>query len=184
MLFNFLKKQDKTPKNEPETMATDIAAPSNPSTITEAQAEEPTPDTAEDNAWAYNQVVKEHFFNPQNVLWDESDFKADGTGMAGSPACGDMMTVWITVNPEGTKIKECKWRTFGCASAIASTSMMSVMVTENGGMDLKTGMNLKPEQIVDRLGGIPDEKFHCSVLGHIALREAINDYFTKTNHAA
>lgn len=142
---------------------------------------EPLNKPTEDDAWAYGNIVKEHFFNPQNVLWDESDFKADGTGTAGSPACGDMMTVWVSIDAEHHKIKECKWRTFGCASAIASTSMMSVMVTENGGMDLDKAMNLKAEQIVDRLGGIPDEKFHCSVLGHIALRSAIEDYLEKPN---
>ena len=140
---------------------------------------EPIKKPAEDDAWAYNTIVKDHFFNPQNVLWEDSDFKADGTGSAGSPTCGDMMTVWISVDKEHRKIKECKWRTFGCASAIASTSMMSVMVTENGGMDLDKAMHLKAEQIVDRLGGIPDTKVHCSVLGHLALREAIEDYLQK-----
>ena len=86
------------------------------------------------------------------------------------------MMVYIKVDKESQKIKECKWKTFGCASAIASTSMMSVMVTEKGGMNIKRAINLKPQEILERLGGLPDRKFHCSVLGHLALREAIMDY--------
>lgn len=87
-----------------------------------------------------------------------------------------MMAVWIRVDEKEKKIIECFWRTFGCASAIASTSMMSVIVLENGGMTLKQAKHLTPEAIVERLGGLPDRKYHCSVLGHLALREAIADY--------
>jgi len=90
--------------------------------------------------------------------------------------CGDMMALWIKVDPETQKIKDCKWRTYGCASAIAATSMMSIMVTEKGGMPVKKALNLKPQQIIERLGGLPALKFHCSVLGLDALKEAINDY--------
>lgn len=136
-------------------------------------------DKYKEESWVYSEIVKDHFFNPRNVLLDDTYYKADGIGVAGSPACGDMMTVWIKIDSKTQKIKECKWRTFGCASAIASTSMMSVMVTENGGMDVKKAMHLKPQQILERLGGLPDRKFHCSVLGDIALREAIDNYFQK-----
>jgi NifU-like protein involved in Fe-S cluster formation len=129
-----------------------------------------------DAPWAYTAVVKDHFFNPRNILHDDEEFDADGTGIVGSPACGDMMLVAISVDKESQKIKECRWRTFGCASAIASTSMMSVMVTENGGMPLARARRLKPEEIVERLGGLPDRKYHCSVLGHEALRKAVEDY--------
>ncbi|MEK7634598.1 MAG: iron-sulfur cluster assembly scaffold protein [Patescibacteria group bacterium] len=125
--------------------------------------------------WLYGKIVKEHFFNPRNILLDD-DYKADGIGATGSATCGDMMMVYIKVDKESQKIKECKWKTFGCASAIASTSMMSVMVTEKGGMNIKRAINLKPQEILERLGGLPDRKFHCSVLGHLALREAIMDY--------
>jgi len=131
--------------------------------------------------WIYSDVVKDHFFFPRNILLDEIGYKADGTGTVGSPECGDVMIVWIKVNKKTNRIKECKWRTFGCASAIASASMMSVMATEKGGMDLKTAQTLKPQQIVERLGGLPDRKFHCSVLGHEALREAVGDYLNKKN---
>jgi NifU-like protein involved in Fe-S cluster formation len=130
-------------------------------------------------AWVYSEIVKDHFFHPRNVLLDDTHYEADGVGATGSPACGDMMIVWIKIDEKSQKIKECKWRTFGCASAIASTSMMSVMVTENGGMDIKKAINLKPQQILERLGGLPDIKFHCSVLGDAALREAIEDYIRK-----
>ncbi len=126
--------------------------------------------------WLYSDVVKDHFFNPRNILINEADYQADGVGIVGSPACGDMMIVWIRVDKKTKKISECKWRTFGCASAIASTSMMSVMATENSGMTVDRAKRLTPESIIDRLGGLPDRKYHCSVLGHEALREAIEDY--------
>jgi NifU-like protein involved in Fe-S cluster formation len=87
-----------------------------------------------------------------------------------------MMALWIKVDPKTQKIEDCKWRTYGCASAIAATSMMSVMVTEKGGMPVKKALNLKAQQIIERLGGLPELKFHCSVLGLSALKEAINDY--------
>lgn len=132
--------------------------------------------TCDGENWLYSDIVKEHFFHPYNILIDEKDYVADGLGVTGSPLCGDMMAVWIKVDKEKKLITECKWRTFGCASAIASTSMMSVMVTENGGMDLNRAKRLTPEAIVERLGGLPDRKYHCSVLSHLALREAISDY--------
>ena len=127
-------------------------------------------------SWLYSDTVKEHFFSPHNLLIDEANYEADGIGIVGSPACGDMMVVWIKVDVVQQRISECKWRTFGCASAIASTSMMSVMATEHGGMLLKHAKRLAPEAIITRLGGLPDQKYHCSVLGHQALREAILDY--------
>ncbi|HFC11163.1 MAG TPA: iron-sulfur cluster assembly scaffold protein [Candidatus Kaiserbacteria bacterium] len=127
-------------------------------------------------SWAYNDTVKDHFFNPRNLLKDHEDFDAGGTGTVGSPACGDVMLVAISVDAKTKRITGCRWRTFGCASAIASTSMMSIMVTENGGMTLARARRLKPEEIIDRLGGLPDRKYHCSVLGHEALREAVEDY--------
>jgi NifU-like protein involved in Fe-S cluster formation len=128
--------------------------------------------------WLYNDTVKEHFFNPQNCLVNEIDFISDGYGVVGSAACGDMMAVWINVNEDTKTISLCKWKTFGCPSAVASTSMMSVMVTENGGMTLSRAKRLTPESIIARLVSLPDRKYHCSVLGHLALREAIQNYET------
>ncbi|MDP2642205.1 MAG: iron-sulfur cluster assembly scaffold protein [bacterium] len=126
--------------------------------------------------WLYSEVVRDHFFNPRNLLIDDESYEADGIGIVGSPACGDMMAVWIKVDEKNKRVSECKWRTFGCASAIASTSMMSVMATENGGLSLSQAKRLTPEAIIERLEGLPDRKYHCSVLGHQALREAILDY--------
>ena len=126
--------------------------------------------------WLYSEVVRDHFFNPRNLLLYDATYDADGIGVVGSPTCGDMMIVWIKVDGETKRIRECKWRTFGCASAIASTSMMSVMATEEGGMTLARAKRITPEAIIDRLGGLPDRKYHCSVLGHQALREAVHDY--------
>ncbi len=130
------------------------------------------PKTASD--WLYSSIVKDHFLKPRNILIDDENYQADCIGIIGSPACGDMMAVWLKI--KNNRIYECKWRTFGCASAIASTSMLSVMVTENGGMDINRAKKVSPEAIIERLGGLPDIKYHCSVLGHLALREAIKDY--------
>ena len=133
------------------------------------------------SSWLYNETVKDHFLNPRNILIDDVNYESDGIGIVGSPACGDMMVVWIKVDKNSERITECVWRTFGCASAIASTSMMSLMATENGGMTLRDAKRLSPEAILERLGGLPDRKYHCSVLGHQALREAVLDF--ETNHA-
>ncbi len=137
----------------------------------------------ESKKWFYTNEVRKHFFDPQNIFKTEEEAvayekEADGVGMVGSPACGDAMKMWIKVKDD--KIYECKWQTFGCASAIASTSMLSVMLTENGGMKVDGALELKPQDIVKRLEGLPSRKFHCSVLGDKALRDAINDYFRKS----
>ncbi len=133
-------------------------------------------------SWAYSPEVKDHFFNPRNLLWeDPKEAKYDGEGIVGSPACGDVMRVWLKIDKKNDKIKEFKWRTFGCASAIASTSMLSVMVTEKGGMKIDEALKIRPQDIMKRLGGLPDRKIHCSVLGDKALRAALNDWFKKTN---
>ncbi len=132
-------------------------------------------------SWAYSQTIKNHFFKPRNLVLDAKSVKNfDGLGMVGSPACGDMMKIWIWVDKKTDKIKKMKWQTFGCGSAIASTSMLSVMVSEKGGMKIDKALKIKPQQITKRLGGLPMRKFHCSVLGDKALRSAINDYFYKS----
>lgn len=128
--------------------------------------------------WVYSQTVHEHFLRPKNIALDgELKFKPNGIGMVGSPACGDMMKFWIYVDPKKEIIKNCAWQTFGCASAIASTSMLSVMITKNGGMKIEEALKITPADIIKQLGGLPDRKIHCSVLGDRALREAINNYF-------
>lgn len=132
--------------------------------------------------WIYTERVKDHFFNPRNFLTTdlEGKIKFNGLGMVGSAACGDMMKIWILVDEKSEVIKDFKWQTFGCASAIASTSMLSVMVLENGGMKIEDAVNIKPQDIMERLGGLPNRKIHCSVLGDKALQGAINDFFRRT----
>ncbi len=131
-------------------------------------------------SWFYSEKVKDHFFNPRNFA-DKNPDDYNGLGMVGSPACGDMMKIWIKVDPKTDRIKECKWKTFGCASAISSTSMLSVMVSEGEGMKIEDALKIKPQDIIARLDGLPARKFHCSVLGDKALRAALNDYFRRTN---
>lgn len=131
-------------------------------------------------SWFYSDMVKSHFFDPQNYLdRDPEEGEFDAIGKVGSPACGDELRVWLKVDPKTEKILEFKWKTFGCGSAIASTSMTSVMVTENGGMTLQESRSIKPQLIMERLGGLPQRKFHCSVLCDKALRDAVNDYYRK-----
>ncbi|MFH1405322.1 MAG: iron-sulfur cluster assembly scaffold protein [Patescibacteria group bacterium] len=132
-------------------------------------------------SWFYSDIVKDHFFNPRNFLKeDEGLERFNGIGHVGSPACGDEMRVWIVVNPDSERITEFKWRTFGCGSAIASTSIASEMVTAGEGMTLAQARRLKPQDIMKELGGLPARKIHCSVLCHKALRDAINDYFRRS----
>lgn len=134
---------------------------------------------SKDRGWFYTDTVKDHFFNPRNFMIDESEYGDAAMGMVGSPACGDAMKVWIRVDAETERITDLKWKTFGCGSAIAATSIMSVMVTENGGMALDDARRLSPKMIMERLGGLPARKVHCSVLGDKALRAAINDWYRR-----
>ena len=132
--------------------------------------------------WYYTDIVKDHFFHPRNLLWerprDENEY--DAHGMVGSPACGDMMEMWMKVDKEGERVKELKWKTFGCASAIAATSMFSLMLTENEGLTIDEALKVKPQDVMKRLGGLPNRKIHCSVLADKAFHKTANDYFRKT----
>jgi len=133
------------------------------------------------SSWAYSKEVQKHFFKPKNILWENpKEAKYDAEGMVGSPACGDVMRVWLNINSKKDTIVDFKWRTFGCASAIATTSMLSLMVTEKGGMKINKALQIRPQDIIKRLGDLPDRKIHCSVLGDKALRAALNDWFKKT----
>lgn len=126
--------------------------------------------------WAYSEKVKAHFMNPKNVLQEEEDFQADGTGMTGNVQCGDQMMMMIKVDREKNVIADCRWQTYGCASAIASTSVLSEMIK---GMTLEQAFNVSPKAIAEELGQLPEHKVHCSVLGDKALRAAINDYYER-----
>jgi len=135
---------------------------------------------SEQNEWVYTDKVKEHFMHPQNVLTDEAHYQEDGKGTVGNIKCGDQMTVVIKVDKKKGVITDCKWKTYGCASAIASTSILSEMVK---GMTLEKAFHLSPKDIAKELGGLPEHKIHCSVLGDKALRAAINDYYMRNNMA-
>lgn len=128
--------------------------------------------------WFYTKKVKEHFFKPKNFLTDKEaeKYKADGVGVVGDVHCGDVMKMWIKVDKKTDKITDCRWMCFGCASAIATTSILSEMVK---GMKIEKALEIKPIEIVKKLGGLPSIKIHCSVLGDKALRAAINDYAKK-----
>ncbi|MFH1062108.1 MAG: iron-sulfur cluster assembly scaffold protein [Candidatus Omnitrophota bacterium] len=128
--------------------------------------------------WVYSDIVKKHFMNPQNVLDDTEDFQADGKGIVGNVKCGDEMMFAIKVDKAKGILTDCRWKTYGCASAIASTSILSEAIK---GMTLDQAFNVSPKDIADRLGGLPEHKIHCSVLGDKALRAAINDYYKKNN---
>jgi NifU-like protein involved in Fe-S cluster formation len=132
-------------------------------------------------SWLYSSIVKEHFFNPRNLLLkDPRPGEFDAEGQIGAPQCGDVMRMWIKVDPKTEKIKKLKWRTFGCASAIATTSIFSVMITEKGGMKIDDALKIRPQEIMQRLGGLPARKVHCSVLADKAFQATVNNYFRKT----
>ena len=122
--------------------------------------------------WIYSEKVKDHFMEPRNFLFgDESQFDFDAVGMVGNPICGDQMRMYIKV--KGDKIEDVRWKTFGCASAIASTSALSEMIK---GKTLDEALKVDAKAIDDYLGNLPKHKFHCSVLGHEALADAIEKY--------
>ncbi len=121
----------------------------------------------------YNDKVMDHFMNPHNVGEIEN---ADGEGIYGSPVCGDMMKMTINVD-ENDIITDCKFKTFGCGSAIASSSVATDMII---GMTVDEALALTNKQIIDELGGLPAVKVHCSVLADQAIKSAIYDYAQKT----
>ncbi len=126
-------------------------------------------------SWLYSDVVKDHFMAPKNVFDPAEGFVPDAQGMTGNVKCGDQMLFMLKVKDD--VIQDVRWKTYGCASAIASTSMLSEVIK---GLNIQEAYNIKPEDIVKRLGGLPENKIHCSVLGDKALRAAIDDYLAKT----
>jgi FeS cluster assembly scaffold protein NifU, Clostridium type len=119
----------------------------------------------------YNDTVMDHFMNPRNV-GEIPD--ADGTGTYGSPVCGDMMQVQIKVKDD--IITDAKFKTFGCGSAIASSSMATTMII---GKSVEEALAISNKTIIDELGGLPAVKIHCSVLADHAIKSAIYDYAQK-----
>ena len=120
----------------------------------------------------YNDKVMEHFMNLHNVGEIEN---AEGLGTYGSPVCGDMMQISIKVDDD-EKITDAKFKTFGCGSAIASSSMATDMII---GMSVEDALELSNKKIVEELGGLPAVKIHCSVLAEHAIQAAISDYAQK-----
>ena len=126
----------------------------------------------ENQDWVYSNIVKDHFLNPRNFLFgDEKQFEFDAVGTVGNPICGDQMKMYIKVSDD--RIVDVRWKTYGCASAIASTSALSELVK---GKTLDEALKIDAKAIDDYLGNLPKHKFHCSVLGHEALAEAIKKY--------
>jgi nitrogen fixation NifU-like protein len=119
----------------------------------------------------YTEKVKDHFFNPRNV----GEIKdADGVGTVGNPSCGDVMTIYIKVKND--RITDIKFKTYGCAAAVASSSIATEMVK---GKTLDEALKLTRDDVAKELGGLPAVKLHCSNLASDALREAIKDYRKK-----
>jgi nitrogen fixation NifU-like protein len=121
----------------------------------------------------YNETVMDNFLHPRNVGELEN---ADGTGLYGSPVCGDMMQVQIKVEDE--KIVDAKFKTFGCASAISSSSMATSMII---GKTVEEALALTNREVIEELGGLPPVKVHCSVMADKAIKNAIYDYAKKNN---
>ena len=123
---------------------------------------------------AYSEKVIEHYENPRNVGSFDKDDPSVGTGLVGAPACGDVMRLQIKVSDEGV-IMDAKFKTFGCGSAIASSSLATEWVK---GMSIDQAMEIKNTQIVEELN-LPPVKIHCSVLAEDAIKGAIADYKAK-----
>ena len=124
---------------------------------------------------AYSEKVLDHYSNPRNVGSFAKDDPSVGTGIVGAPACGDVMKLQIRVNPETEVIEDAKFKTFGCGSAIASSSLATEWIK---GMTVEQAMELKNSQIVDELN-LPPVKIHCSVLAEDAVKAAIADFRAK-----
>ena len=121
----------------------------------------------------YSEKVMDHFMNPRNVGAIEN---ADGVGEIGNAKCGDIMKIYLKI--ENEIIVDCKFETFGCGSAIASSSMATEMIM---GKSIYEAMELTNKAVAEALDGLPAHKMHCSVLAEEAIKQALKDYFDKNN---
>ena len=121
----------------------------------------------------YSEKVMDHFTNPRNVGVIEN---ADGVGEVGNAKCGDIMKIYLKI--ENNIIVDCKFETFGCGSAIASSSMATEMIM---GKSIHEAMALTNKAVAEALDGLPAHKVHCSVLAEEAIKNALKDYFDKNN---
>jgi nitrogen fixation NifU-like protein len=129
---------------------------------------------------AYSDKVVEHYENPRNVgSFDKGDADV-GTGMVGAPACGDVMKLQIKVNPATGLIEDARFKTYGCGSAIASSSLVTEWVK---GKSLDEALTIKNTQIAEELA-LPPVKIHCSILAEDAIKAAVEDYKHKHGVAA
>ena len=121
---------------------------------------------------AYSEKVIDHYNDPRNVGSLDKNDENTGTGLVGAPECGDVMKLQIQVNPDTNEIVDAKFKTFGCGSAIASSSLATEWVK---GKSIDEAMSIKNTQIVEELS-LPPVKIHCSVLAEDAIKAAISDY--------
>ena len=121
----------------------------------------------------YSEKVMDHFQNPRNVGKMED---ADGVGEVGNAKCGDIMRMYIKVNPDDQTISDVKFNTFGCGSAIATSSMATEMIK---GKKIDEALELSNRAVVEALDGLPPAKIHCSVLAEEAVKAAVKDYYDK-----
>ncbi len=133
-------------------------------------AENPEAQTFQGPVLFYNDTVIDHFTNPRNVGEMEPG-EANGYALVGDPACGDQMKLWIRV--DSGRIVDIRFKSFGCPGAIATSSMATCMAR---GKTLEEAAELTDDDVVRALGGIPEDKKHCSLLGIMALQKAIDDY--------
>lgn len=121
----------------------------------------------------YTKEVMDHFANPRNVGEIENP---DGVGEVGNPKCGDIMKIYLKIN--NNVIEDVKFKTYGCGSAIASSSMATELIK---GKTIEEALNLSNRNVADALGGLPPVKMHCSVLAEQAIKKAIQDYARKND---
>lgn len=125
--------------------------------------------------WDYNNKVMDYFLNPRNV---GEIANADAVAEVGNMTCGDALKIFLKIDPNSHVIIDAKFKTFGCASAIASSSILTEIVI---GMTIEEAAKVTNRDIVDKLGDLPEEKMHCSVMGMEALQAALGDYAKKNN---